>query len=115
VRFIFNGQELKHEAATLRSCGVQSESVIHCLLAAARQEPTAATNNADAEIQAVNVGALMLPMFAVILGLLWYCRFAYRGYFNAMSTLILVGMTLLFSMGVLSAIHRRQPGHEHAA
>ena len=41
VRFIYNGQELKHDLATLRSCGIQNESVIHCLLSAARQSATA--------------------------------------------------------------------------
>lgn len=130
VRFIFNGQELKHDEATLRSCGLSSDSVLHCLLTAARPPAQASASmgmsdarrassraaSVEAEVvavhQAANIGMHMSPLMAVILALLWYCRLVYRSYFSAASTLILVGMTTLFSVVVLSAFHRR-PAHNH--
>ncbi len=61
-----------------------------------------------------NMGSLMFPLFGLLLASIWYFRVFYRQYFNAMATLILVGITLLFIVGGV-AIYRppeRQQQHQ---
>ena len=60
----------------------------------------------------MNMGALMFPLFGLILGLIWYCRFAYRAYFNAMSTLSLIGITFMYVVAAL-AVYRTHDHHHH--
>ncbi len=109
VRFVFRGRELKRENLSLRSYEVQDNSVIHCLLNRIVQpEPDAAPAGGEFDI-----GSLMLPLFGLILALSWYWRFTYKQYFNAVSTLSLMGISFLFLVAVL-AVYRPQHHAEEA-
>ena len=108
VRLIFNGHELKEGTGlTLKFYAVPNNATIHCLVTE-RAEPTDSTSNyitagnraqddtSSSGGPETDMGGLMFPLFAAILGLIWYCRISYRQYFNVMSTFALVGVTLLF-------------------
>ena len=58
------------------------------------------------------MGALMFPLFGLILATIWYCRITYRHYFNAMSTLILVGISLLYVIAGM-AMYGHHVDHHH--
>jgi len=46
----------------------------------------------------LDFSCLVLPLFAMLLLLVWYCRFSYHVYFSAVSTFCLVAMTLVFAV-----------------
>ena len=98
VRFVHNGQELRGETATLRSFNVVDNSVIHCWLS----RPTLPTASPSPVVPAASTqldfGCLVVPLFAMLLLLVWYCRFSYHVYFSAVSTFCLVAMTLVFAV-----------------
>ena len=113
VRFIYNGQELKQDSQTLQAYNVQNDCVIHCLLSRVQQQATGPQHAQNPDLP-IDIGFLMFPLFGLILALIWYCRFSYRNYFNAMSTFSLLGITLLFIIAVLSTFrHHGGEAHEH--
>ena len=109
VRFIYNGQELRNPLDTLAKYSIIDKSVIHCLLSRAQPQPDTSPQPPRNEF---DIGTLMFPLFGVILLLVWYFRFTYRSYFNAMSTFSLIGITLLFIVALL-ATWRAHDVHEH--
>ena len=110
VRFIYNGQELRQDGHTLQSYNVQNDSVVHCLLSRAQPVTTAPQPIHSPNI---DIGFLMFPLFGLILSLIWYCRFSYRNYFNAMSTFSLIGITFLFIVAILATCRNQGEAHEH--
>ena len=111
MRFVFNGQELRGDNKTLRSYNVQDNSVIHCLLN--RRAPAEEAVRPEQRAADLDLSFLMLPLFGLILLLIWYCRFSYKNYFNAMSTFSLVGITFLFIVAVMAAWRPHHGQHEH--
>ena len=112
VRFIFNGQDLRNDAHTLQAYNIVDNSVIHCLITQANR------NNASPMVHhndGFDIGMLMLPLFGLIICIVWYLRFEYRQFFTATSTVSLVGVTFLFVAAVLASWegHRRGHAHEH--
>jgi len=111
VRFISNGRELHQESQTLAFYNIVDKCVVHCLFS--KKSTTSETNvQASAQIQQFDIGVFMFPIFGLILLLLWYFRFIYRNYFNAMSTFSLIGITLLFIVSLL-ATWRTHELHTH--
>ncbi len=109
VRFVCNGQELRQEMRTLQSYNIIDNSVIHCLLSQAPQTAEAITPPRGLQF---DIGTLMFPLFGLILLLIWYFRFTYRNYFNAMSTFSLIGITFLFIVALLAS-WRTGEAHDH--
>lgn len=109
VRFIFRGQELREDCSTLQAYHIEDNSVIHCLLSRISQSEQATNHSQPFNL---DLGFLMFPLFGLTLGLLWYCRVMYRSYFNAVSTLSLVGISFLFLIALL-ACWRREERLEH--
>ncbi|KAK6182112.1 hypothetical protein SNE40_009870 [Patella caerulea] len=100
VRLIFNGQDLRNETSTLQSCNIVDNSVLHCLVTQnVRSEPR---DNYDTEDD-INIGNFMIPIFGLLLGTLWYLRFNYKQYFNAISTLSLAGISFLFMFAAFTS------------
>lgn len=56
---------------------------------------------------AIDIGGLLIPLFGVILGLVWYCRIAYAAHFTAAATLSLVGLS---GLCLFSFLALRYPG-----
>ncbi|XP_064595112.1 transmembrane and ubiquitin-like domain-containing protein 1 isoform X2 [Liolophura sinensis] len=112
VRLIFNGQCLQNDTSTLQSYNIRDNCTVHCLVTEAQHQstppPTDTRNDLD-------IGIFMFPLFAVFLATIWYFRFAYRQYFNAMTTFSLVGITFLFSVAVFSTwrTHHGREEHQH--
>lgn len=122
VRFIFNGQVLQDDR-TLESYNIIDNTVVHTLISLAdsggsqqggatgRQSATAAADSHEV----FDAGSLMVPLFALILAVIWYLRFAYRQFFNITSTLSLVGITLLFGICLYANNRRQRQLHQPAA
>ena len=54
----------------------------------------------------LNVGSLMLPLFVLMLAVLWYFQLQYRHVFTATATTFLAGLTLLFSFMAFTMYRR---------
>jgi len=113
VRLIFNGQVLRDEASSLRSCGLFDKCVVHCLVSALPAPSNSAQggnqegNNQHQQSlqtpiqgQALDVSALFIPILGLVLAMVWYLAFTYNSYFNLMSTTALLGLTSLYFLSV---------------
>ncbi|XP_076829757.1 transmembrane and ubiquitin-like domain-containing protein 1 [Brachyhypopomus gauderio] len=107
VRLIYQGQLLQDDAQTLASLNLADNCVLHCHLSqrAARGGAPGA-HAADQVHVALNVGSLMVPLFVLMLSVLWYFQFQYRQFFTAPATASLVGITVFFSF-VAFGVYRR--------
>ncbi|CAM4633626.1 transmembrane and ubiquitin-like domain-containing protein 2 [Lepidochelys kempii] len=108
MKFIYRGQLLQDQARTLRSLNIMDNCVIHCHLsqAASSPIPDSVVTPAEAAGLTVNIGNLMLPVFVVMLAVIWYCRINYRQFFTAPATISLVGVTVFFSFLVFGMYGR---------
>ncbi|CAL1536196.1 unnamed protein product [Lymnaea stagnalis] len=129
VRFIYNGQDLRDDARTLQACNISDNCTMHCLITSPTRTATSRDSGHEDEDDSF-MGALMYPLFTVILLIVWYCRFTYRQYFSAMSTVCLIGITFLLALSYVSSLRvseqpprqsmspavgsRAQHTHEHA-
>uniref|UniRef100_A0A8C6QUP7 Transmembrane and ubiquitin-like domain containing 2 n=1 Tax=Nannospalax galili TaxID=1026970 RepID=A0A8C6QUP7_NANGA len=111
MKLIYQGRLLQDPACTLRSLNITDNCVIHCH----RSPPGAAVPGPSASLPpsatepsslGVNVGSLMVPVFVVLLGVVWYFRINYRQFFTAPATVSLVGVTVFFSFLVFGMYGR---------
>lgn len=107
VRLIYQGQLLQDDAQTLSSLNLADNCVLHCHISqhATRAVPAGA-RAADQVHVALNIGSLMVPLFVLMLSVLWYFQFQYRQFFTAPATASLVGITIFFSF-VAFGVYRR--------
>ncbi len=108
VRLIYQGQLLQDDAQTLASLNLADNSVLHCHISqnATRAVPAGARAADQVHVVALNVGSLMVPMFVLMLSVLWYFQIQYRQFFTAPATASLVGITIFFSF-VAFGVYRR--------
>ncbi|KAH9368659.1 hypothetical protein HPB48_004678 [Haemaphysalis longicornis] len=79
VRLIYNGGQLRDDSASLSSCGLSDGCVVHVHVSTApvvQNAAAPASSNGEGDL---NLGALMWPLFAAMLGLLWVLHFQYPG------------------------------------
>ncbi|NWJ00770.1 TMUB1 protein, partial [Crypturellus undulatus] len=108
VRLIYQGQLLRDDAQSLAALHLAPNSVLHCHISphGAAAAPAGARASADPVHAALNVGSLMLPLFVLILAMLWYFQLQYRHVFTATATTFLAGLTLLFSFMAFTMYRR---------
>lgn len=119
IKLIYQGQLLQDPKRTLFSLNITHNSVIHCHVSQALLEPpaeegaqpTAAAGSGlsggfRAAGVAISTGSLVVPVFVVILSVVWYFRINYRQFFTAPATISLVGVTVFFSF-LMFGMHRR--------
>lgn len=115
IKLIYQGQLLQDPKRTLLSLNITHNSVIHCHVSQSLQEPAAeeaAQPGADtpggfrAGGVAISTSSLVVPMFVVILAVVWYFRINYRQFFTAPATVSLVGVTVFFSFLIFGMHHR---------
>ncbi|XP_036739121.2 transmembrane and ubiquitin-like domain-containing protein 2 isoform X4 [Manis pentadactyla] len=112
MKLIYQGRLLQDPARTLRSLNITDNCVIHCH----RSPPGSAVPGPSASLApssateppslGVSVGSLMVPVFVVLLGVVWYFRINYRHFFTAPATVSLVGVTVFFSFLVFGMYGR---------
>ncbi|MBN3286022.1 TMUB1 protein, partial [Polyodon spathula] len=107
VRLIYQGQLLQDDAQTLSSLNLADNSVLHCHISqhAMAQAPVG-VRAADQVHAVLNVGSLMVPLFMLMLSVLWYFQIQYRQFFTAPATASLVGITVFFSF-MAFGVYRR--------
>ncbi|KAJ8284342.1 hypothetical protein COCON_G00031920 [Conger conger] len=126
IKLIFQGQLLQDPGRTLLSLNITHNSVIHCHVSQALREgggPEGAARSAPGPAQteqggvgvgggaggvglALNTGSLVVPVFVVMLAVVWYFRINYRQFFTAPATISLVGVTIFFSFLVFGMYSR---------
>ncbi|KAK1786680.1 hypothetical protein P4O66_016997 [Electrophorus voltai] len=107
VRLIYQGQLLQDDTQTLASLNLADNCVLHCHISQhAARGGSPGTHAADQVHVALNVGSLMVPLFVLMLSVLWYFQFQYRQFFTAPATASLVGITIFFSF-VAFGVYRR--------
>ncbi|XP_015227555.1 transmembrane and ubiquitin-like domain-containing protein 2 [Cyprinodon tularosa] len=121
VKLIYRGQLLQDPKKTLFSLNITNNSVIHCHISQAMQgpnpeegaQPGAGTGVGPggpggfrAASVAINTSSLVVPVFVVILAVVWYFRINYRQFFTAPATISLVGVTVFFSF-LIFGMHSR--------
>ncbi|KAK7487445.1 hypothetical protein BaRGS_00021286 [Batillaria attramentaria] len=113
VRFIFNGQDLRNDLWTLGAYNISDNSVIHCLITQSRQQQETSNNAAALGEDDLEIGVFIYPIFGLILGVLWYFRFSYKQYFNAVSTVSLAGVSFIYCLALVSSLRGRHRPHQH--
>ena len=107
VRLIFNGQVLRDESSSLRSCGIFDKCVVHCLIHNGPPQTSSANSTAgvnggqtNTQHRDLDLSAYFIPILGLALALLWYFAVAYNNYFNLLSTSALIGLTSLYFLSV---------------
>ncbi|KAM4907228.1 transmembrane and ubiquitin-like domain-containing protein 1 [Sylvia borin] len=108
VRLIYQGQLLRDDTQSLAGLHLGHLSVLHCHLSPASVAPTApgTPGPRSPAPAALGVGSLALPLFVLLLALLWYLQLQHRHVFTATATTCLAGLTLLVTF-VAFAMYRR--------
>ncbi|XP_067089790.1 transmembrane and ubiquitin-like domain-containing protein 2 [Osmerus mordax] len=113
IKLIYQGQLLQDPKRTLLSLNITDKSVIHCHVSQALRDPSpeeAALSGAGAGVRATGVAlstsSLVVPVFVVMLAVVWYFRINYRQFFTAPATISLVGVTVFFSF-LIFGMHSR--------
>lgn len=114
VRLIYNGGQLRDDNARLSSCGLSDGCVVHVHVSMApvvQSDTSSANSNSEGDL---NLGALMWPLFAATLGIMWVLHFQYRELFNTSSTVVLVGISGLFCVGLYGQNYPQSPAQTTA-
>ncbi|XP_019950195.1 transmembrane and ubiquitin-like domain-containing protein 2 [Paralichthys olivaceus] len=121
TKLIYQGQLLQDPKKTLLSLNITHNSVIHCHISQALHEADpeeGAESGAGAGVSsevsggfraagvAISTSSLVVPVFVVILAVVWYFRINYRQFFTAPATISLVGVTVFFSF-LIFGMHSR--------
>ncbi|CAN9505458.1 unnamed protein product [Ophioblennius macclurei] len=122
IKLIYQGQLLQDPKRTLQSLNITDNSVIHCHVSQSRQDAgpeegsqpaanasgsaAAASGGFRAAGLAISTSSLVVPVFVVILAVVWYFRINYRQFFTAPATISLVGVTVFFSF-LIFGMHSR--------
>uniref|UniRef100_A0AAA9SLI2 Transmembrane and ubiquitin like domain containing 2 n=2 Tax=Bos TaxID=9903 RepID=A0AAA9SLI2_BOVIN len=112
MKLIYQGRLLQDPARTLRSLNITDNCVIHChrsppgSAVAGPSSSLAPSSTTEPPNLGVSVGSLMVPVFVVLLGVVWYFRINYRQFFTAPATVSLVGVTVFFSFLVFGMYGR---------
>ncbi|XP_076608191.1 transmembrane and ubiquitin-like domain-containing protein 2 [Chaetodon auriga] len=121
IKLIYQGQLLQDPKRTLLSLNITNNSVIHCHVSQALHEAApeeGAQPGAGAGVGsgvsggiraagvAISTSSLVVPVFVVILAVVWYFRINYRQFFTAPATISLVGVTVFFSF-LIFGMHSR--------
>ena len=110
---------LQDPKRTLCSLNITNNSVIHCHVSPALHEPSpeegaqsgagvasGVSGGFRAAGVAISTSSLVVPVFVVILAVVWYFRINYRQFFTAPATISLVGVTVFFSF-LIFGMHSR--------
>lgn len=119
IKLIYQGQLLQDPKQTLISLNITHNSVIHCHISQALHETPAeegaqsgagvgsgVSGGFRAAGVAISTSSLVVPVFVVILAVVWYFRINYRQFFTAPATISLVGVTVFFSF-LIFGMHSR--------
>ncbi|XP_010872509.1 transmembrane and ubiquitin-like domain-containing protein 2 [Esox lucius] len=111
IKLIYQGQLLHDPKRTLLSLNISHNSVIHChvsqvLQEASPEEAAGSGGGIRAAGLAMSTGSLVVPVFVVMLAVVWYFRINYRQFFTAPATISLVGVTVFFSF-LIFGMHSR--------
>uniref|UniRef100_A0A0B8RNY7 Transmembrane and ubiquitin-like domain-containing protein 2-like n=1 Tax=Philothamnus irregularis TaxID=1899461 RepID=A0A0B8RNY7_9SAUR len=107
MKFIYQGQLLQDQARTLQSLNILDNCVIHCHLSQTISAiPDTVVAPSEAGGITLSMSDLMMPIFMLMLAVIWYFRINYRQLFTAPATISLVGVTVFFSFLVFGMYGR---------
>ncbi|XP_051988288.1 transmembrane and ubiquitin-like domain-containing protein 2 [Xyrauchen texanus] len=110
IKLIYQGQLLQDPQRSLVSLNITHNSVLHCHISQVQElREAVAEDNPRVGVRsmlsgglrsaglALSTGGLVIPVFVVLLAVVWYFRINYRQLFTAPATISLVGVTVFFS------------------
>ena len=117
VRLVFRGRELSDHSQKLSTAGITDMVSIHCLISErtvpmssrrqqSRQNVGNFANSFENVAEYDDVGRLLMPLIAVVLGCVWYARIRYRSLFDGFSSIALIAFTLAFLAAVAAHLYR---------
>lgn len=129
IKLIWQGQLLQDPRRTLLSLNITHNSVLHCHVSPAPAQPEASDDPDESSSSgggatqrarpntglsgglrsaglALSSSSLVVPVFVVLLAVVWYFRIHYRQLFTAPATVSLVGVTVFFSFFIFG-MHSR--------
>ncbi|KAG7505347.1 transmembrane and ubiquitin-like domain-containing protein 2 [Solea senegalensis] len=116
IKLIYQGQLLQDPKKTLLALNISHNSVIHCHVSPALREVSpeegaesgtgVGSGGFRAAGVAISTSSLVVPVFVVVLAVVWYFRINYRQLFTAPATISLVGVTVFFSF-LIFGMHSR--------
>ncbi|XP_071988462.1 transmembrane and ubiquitin-like domain-containing protein 1 [Engystomops pustulosus] len=104
VRLIYQGQLLRDDAQTVASLQLTDGCVLHCHLAP--HAAASASGGPEPAQDSVNIGSLMVPLFLLLLGLVWYQQLQHPQVFSATATACLGALTVFVLVLVFSSYRR---------
>jgi len=110
VRFIFTGQRLE-DNRTLQSYNIADNTVVHVLISnnPSSTSRTRSPTGSHVDLAVFNAGVFMIPLFTMMLGIIWYLWFEYPEYFNVTSTLSLTCITVVFLICMSATMRNQTP------
>ena len=106
VRLIYNGQRLE-DSRTLGSYNIAENTTIHALIT--DNSTTSANVQSQPDVVVFNAGIFMLPLFTLILAIIWYLRYEYAEFFNITSTASLACITAVFIFCLFAQNRPQEP------
>ncbi|KAL7977043.1 hypothetical protein Chor_008992 [Crotalus horridus] len=107
MKFIYQGQLLQDQARTLQSLNILDNCVIHCHLSQTISAiPDTVVAPSETGSITLSMSDLMIPIFMLMLAVIWYFRINYRQLFTVPATISLVGVTVFFSFLVFGMYGR---------
>ncbi|KAK9396861.1 transmembrane and ubiquitin-like domain-containing protein 2 [Crotalus adamanteus] len=107
MKFIYQGQLLQDQARTLQSLNILDNCVIHCHLSQTVSAiPDTVVAPSETGSITLSMSDLMIPIFMLMLAVIWYFRINYRQLFTVPATISLVGVTVFFSFLVFGMYGR---------
>ncbi len=97
VRFIFQGRVLPDDNATLVNLGIIDGRAVHVHIGRPRSPGEVPTDGPDTD-QDLDLSRLFVPLFGIILGLVWVSMLMYPGVFNFTTKIFLFLLSLGYVM-----------------
>ncbi len=99
MRFIFQGRVLTEDSAPLISLGIADGHAVHVHVGVPRPLGEVPTGEQDVIVdQDLDLSRLFVPLFGVILGLVWVTLLMYPYVFNFLTKLFLFLLSLAYVM-----------------
>nr|XP_023015861.1 transmembrane and ubiquitin-like domain-containing protein 1 isoform X1 [Leptinotarsa decemlineata]XP_023015862.1 transmembrane and ubiquitin-like domain-containing protein 1 isoform X1 [Leptinotarsa decemlineata] len=130
VKLIYKGHVLQPDTQTLRTCGLEDDCVVHCLIHNKKSSPSepqihespregysfgennlppSAENNN--QIREWDLGSLLFAMVSLFLLLAWYFRYVYAHMYTVTATIGLILVTGIFSIVVVGTLFPNDEVH----
>ena len=98
VRFIYQGRVLNDDSVSLQHLGIADGSAVHIHIGRPRPQGQQANQPANADADFLDLSHLFVPLFGVILAIVWVAMLCYPYIFSLVTKLFLFALSLGYVM-----------------